>query len=145
MAEVTNNRIEREERLTQVAAWLSAHHTYGEVVRLDATTHGVSESTAKRDIAAVYADNGKSQSARRAENMGEAENDLRRWKAKAEAEGDTRLALACHEGLAKLLGLNAPLQLEDVTDKERPMQDWPDSKLSSKLAELKGNGGVTAH
>lgn len=134
----------KADRVTVIHGEMMLHKRRPELLRY-ATTWGVSTSTIDKYIGEAKAIIGVQAGAERDKYFGEGVNVLRRTRHKAENDGDHRAVIAAQAELNRMLGLNAPLQLEDVTDKERPLHEWPDDRLASRSAELRGDGGAGPH
>lgn len=132
------------DRVTVIHAEMVQHKRRPELLQY-ATTWGVSTSTIDKYIGEAKAIIGAQANAERHKYFGEGVNVLRRLRYKAENDGDYRAAIGAQAELNRMLGNHAPLQLEDVTDKERPLHEWPDDRLASRSAELRGDGGAGPH
>ena len=118
---------------------------YGEIIKILGPQWGVCVNTVKSRIAVARAEIGRLDDERRGYERGKMLTQIDATYSAAWGQHNLQVCLKALDLKAKLLGLNAPLQVEDVTDKDRPLHEWPDEKLAARLAELRSNGGAGPH
>lgn len=148
-------QIERKERVNEVLAWLCEYREPSQITSDGVRMWGVDERTIRRYVGDAHALKGQLLRGEATQLLGEVALTLLRYAHRAEKNAvvheGTNLGVryqaegrASLESLCRLVGLNAPVQVEDVT-KERPMHEWPTDMLTTRYAELRGNGGAGAH
>lgn len=156
-------------RLKAVEDWLAQGLDYGDVVKLNVATHGVSNRTAKRDIAAIYAKWEKEEPNERPARRQEARQFLARLVERALATCEPRTVTRVgkngeayeeewvpvpkdfhhvakiHERLCKLDGLDAPEKVDvnhtdPITEKVLGMTAQEREKRIAELLAKRAGG-----
>ncbi len=117
-------------RLKAVEDWLAQGLDYCEVVKLDVTMHQVSNRTAKRDIAAIYA---------KWEKEEPNERPARRQQARQFLSGLVERALAAVAPQKRMVGVNAMTGEPVMEDWQPTPKDLLDvAKIHERLCKLDG-------